>query len=106
MEDEELELGQGKKSGVLAEEMREEVKRKKQISSEACHAGHWISDSFFAALGAEIEEIGVGGLVIQITQVMSNKEKEEGEFGKGVIILMDATETEKGKRIDAYQKPF
>lgn len=61
--------------------------------------------SFFAALGAEVEEIAVGRWVIQINSVMSNKGEEEGEFG-GVIILMDGTEEEKGRRLEAYQKSF
>lgn len=62
--------------------------------------------SFFAALGAEVEEIGVGGWIIQINSVMSNKGEEEGEFGEGLIILMDGTEEEKGRRLEAYQKLF
>lgn len=41
---------------------------------------------------------------MQISCVMS--EGEEREFGEGVIILMDGTEEEKGRRLEEYQKPF
>jgi len=99
VEDEELELGQGMESSFLAEEMGEGVKRKEQISSEACQG--WSLDvcqSFFAALGAEVEEVGVGGWVIQINSVMSIKGEEEGGSGEGVI-LVDGTEEGKGRSI-------
>lgn len=43
VEDEELELGQGMESSSLAEDMGGGVKRKEQMSSEACQPGHWIS---------------------------------------------------------------
>lgn len=62
--------------------------------------------SCFAALGAKMEEIGVGGWVIWINSVMSNKGDEEREFGKGVTVLMDGTEEEKERMLEAYQKPF
>lgn len=106
VEDEELELRQGMESSFSrGDERRSEKERaNEQRSMSAWSLG--FCRASFAALGAELEEVGVGGQVIQINSVMSNQEEEEEEFGEAVIILKDGTEEEKGRRLEGYQKPF